>query len=71
MRIQKEKIESQKKVQRRIFVWNITFLATHTPYVICCLIFQLLPGGIRGAGWVGSGSINRAYFIITYRCNLK
>ena len=44
MKIQAEKIESQKKVHRKTCVRDINFLdARPTSYVISCCIFRLLP----------------------------
>ena len=44
MRIQEEQIELQKKVERRICVKDISFLAARpSSYVIFCRFFRLLP----------------------------
>ena len=38
------KIELQKKVHRRVCVWDITFLTARPPfYVILCCFLRLLP----------------------------
>ena len=43
MRNQKEKIELQKKVHKRICMWKITFLVVRPPsYVIFCRFFRVL-----------------------------
>ena len=39
----RKKIELQKKVHRKIFVRDITFLAARPPYAIFCRFFRLLP----------------------------